>query len=223
MMIQNPDVQDLSKKYKKMKKDLIKIKNSTAKFNGNDFDPMNQLKSGVDHLNYQIADFRARNTNLLASENQQIQSDLQRMRNDEDKRQWREHFKDKYRESQVNGQIQALNSHIEQKDFLVKSKLQASSLAAAGALNYGYPHSLGYGGYSPYGAPGVLPGMMFPPQAPYVGGPVPFFPPQGVNPLSLHQPYYMKRNPTFDYINTQHRLFQDTQGEIMQNQAQQYK
>lgn len=31
---------------------MLKIKNSSAKFNGNDFDPMNQLKSGVDHLNY---------------------------------------------------------------------------------------------------------------------------------------------------------------------------
>lgn len=88
-----------------MKKKMIKVKNSNARFNGYDFDPMNQLRSRVDHLNYQIADFRARNSNLIASENRQLQSDLDRMKNEEEKQQWKVHYKDKYKQSQIDNQI----------------------------------------------------------------------------------------------------------------------
>jgi len=39
----------------------LKNDRGAQRFNGNDFDPMNQLKSSVDHLNYQVAEFRAKN------------------------------------------------------------------------------------------------------------------------------------------------------------------
>lgn len=81
-----------------------------------------------------------------------------------------------------------------------------------GANPYLNPTAAAFGcsPYSPYA------NGLYPSYAPYSGGPVPFFPPGGVNPLSLHQPYFMKRNPTYDYINTQHKLFTDTTDEIIQ-------
>lgn len=57
---------------------------------------------------------------------------------------------------------------------------------------------------APYGMvpPAYLPPAYVPPVIPGANGTYPFFPPWGVNPYSLFQPYYMKRNPTYDYLNT---------------------
>ncbi|CDW76207.1 UNKNOWN [Stylonychia lemnae] len=224
-----------------MKKEVIQLKNEKAaqKFNGNDFDPMNQLKSGVDHLNYQIADFRAKNTALIASENRQMQSDIDRMRNEEEKQNWRDHYKDKYKQMQMNNQMTSLKNLQEQREFLMQNKLAATSAATNGVLSpyagYGALGGLGpigavgalgalgspLGAYSPYLGTGVNPYLagihnlsMYTGTLPGAPGPVPYYPPWGVNPYSLHQPYYMKRNPTYDYLNTQEKLFNDTFDEI---------
>ena len=84
-----------------MKKAKVKSKNATAKFNGDDFAPMNQLRSGIEHLNYQIADFRARNSTLIASENRQMQAQLDRLQKEEEKAQWKDHFREKFRQKKM--------------------------------------------------------------------------------------------------------------------------
>ena len=42
----------LKKEYKKMKKKMLTIKKSNIKFDGNNFSPMNMIKSNNEHLNH---------------------------------------------------------------------------------------------------------------------------------------------------------------------------
>ena len=79
----------MTKKYGGMKKEMTLAKNAKAKFNGNDFDPLNQLRSNLQHLNYQVADHKARYENLIAGENRMLNSEIERIKNEEERQQWR--------------------------------------------------------------------------------------------------------------------------------------
>jgi hypothetical protein len=59
------------------------------------------LMSSHDHLNYQVADYKARNAEKLIVENTKLNEELKRLKEEENKIYWREHYKDKYKSHAV--------------------------------------------------------------------------------------------------------------------------
>ena len=63
-----------------MKQELSHLKK--ARFDGNDFAPLTQLQSNTDHLNHQVADFRARNVKQLASDNASMNYKISKLKDE---------------------------------------------------------------------------------------------------------------------------------------------
>ncbi len=65
-------------------------KNKIAKFDGNDFDPLTMLKSNLEHLNYQVADYKAKNENMIIGDNKMLMSEIERIRADEERNNYKD-------------------------------------------------------------------------------------------------------------------------------------
>lgn len=101
-----------------------------------------------------------------------------------------------------------MNNLLEMKDILVQKSLDHASKVAL-ANSYSNPY---LPPYSPWGAPygyGPFSPFCHPPY-----GMPPYHTPPGHPTLAQVQPYLFEKNPTYDYLNTQNKMFLDTYNEM---------
>lgn len=150
---------------------------------------MGLLKSNNNHLGYQIADYQSRQASQLLQENALLNQEVGRLKEEENKSYWRDYYKDKYKSQNISNQISDVNNMLEMKDTLIRNQMISATNSAINPLS-SFQGPVNYMAAAFGGSP-----LMHP----WMGG--------GGGVGLPNSPYYFHRNPTYDYLNTQNKLF----------------